>query len=103
RGLLHETADRMARRFLPVPPDPRELADLVAAVIRRPRDAAWLAEIPLASLAALLGQLGDVWEPVRASMIDAIALVATRLGAPGRRIAACASCCAPTCACWPAR
>jgi site-specific recombinase len=83
RGLVHETSDRLARRFLPTPPAPHDLAELLSRCFRDKRDATWLRDVDHGLIEALAAQLGDVWEPVRAGMVEAIALLTTRLSALG--------------------
>jgi site-specific recombinase len=83
RGLLKETADRLARRFLPTPPDHGDLASLISGIIRRPRDSSWIADIPLESIERLRAEIGDVWAPARESVRDSITCIATRIGALG--------------------
>lgn len=83
RGLWAETADRLARKFLPEAPAPHELWRLVNQIIRSVSDLSWLgpAADPLLHRLAAIG--GDCWEPIRASIIDAISMLTTRLAALG--------------------
>ncbi|HWM85568.1 MAG TPA: hypothetical protein VNO33_07015 [Kofleriaceae bacterium] len=83
RGLVHETADRLARRFLPRPPEHGDLAELLARAVRAPRDADWLATAPLDLLARLAALAGDACRPLADAAADAIALLATRVSALG--------------------
>lgn len=83
RGLMQETSDRLARRFLPRPPEHGQLAELFARIFRDPRDAAWIPAIPDDLFARLAALFGDVWRPARDWMIDAIALISTRIAALG--------------------
>jgi site-specific recombinase len=83
RGLAAETADRLTRRFLPEPPADHELWRLASKIIRRVDDLSWLgpAADPLLNRLALAG--GDVWKPLRSSVLDAIGLITTRIAALG--------------------
>ncbi len=83
RGLLAETTDRLARALLPEAPAPHELWRLASRIFRTQRDLEWL--IPEAD--AVLSRLGDAggqaWQPLRGSIYDAIAMIATRISALG--------------------
>ncbi len=83
RGLLAETTDRLARRFLPEPPALHELWMLAGHILRKVEDLEWLgaAADPLLHRLAAVG--GAVWDPLRVSIHDAIALIATRIAALG--------------------
>jgi site-specific recombinase len=83
RGLLAETSDRLARRFLPQPPAEQELFMLVGRIVRSLDDLKWLgpAADPLLHRMAEAG--GAAWEPLRASVLDAIGLITTRIAALG--------------------
>jgi len=83
RGLLAETTDRLARRFLPEAPAPHELWMLASKIIRKPADLEWLsvAADPLLHRLAAVG--GPCWEPMRTSIIDAISMITTRIAAQG--------------------
>ena len=83
RGLVQETTDRLARRFLPRPPEHGQLAELFARIFRHPRDATWIAAIPDDLMARLAAISGGVWRPTHDWMVDAIALVCTRISALG--------------------
>lgn len=83
RGLFDETTDRLARRFLPTPPDHGDLAELFARMFRSERDAAWLASLPAELVLELFARLGDVWQPLRDATADALALLTTRVSALG--------------------
>lgn len=83
RGLFDETTDRLARRFLPSPPDHGDLAGMFARMFESKRDADWLGELPASLTLDLLGRLGDVWQPLRDSTEDALALLTTRVSALG--------------------
>jgi site-specific recombinase len=83
RGLLAETTDRLARRFLPEPPALHELWRLAGHIIRELDDLAWLgpAADPLLNRLAAAG--GAAWKPLRTAMLDAISLLTTRIAALG--------------------
>ena len=83
RGLLPETADRLARRFLPRPPEHGQLAELFARIFRKARDAAWVSLMPMDLFARLAGVFGSAWRPAREWAVDSIALIATRVSALG--------------------
>jgi len=42
RGFLGEASDRLSRRLLPAPPNPLDLADLLARCFRGAKEAGWL-------------------------------------------------------------
>jgi site-specific recombinase len=81
RGLLAETTDRLARRFLPEPPANHELWLLAGRIVRSVDDLAWLGPTadPLLNRLAVAG--GDAWKPLRSSILDAIGLITTRIAA----------------------
>ena len=83
RGLLAETTDRLARRFLPEPPALNEMWMLASKIIRNVDDLAWLgpAADPLLHRIAAAG--GNAWDPLRTSIEDAIGLITTRIAALG--------------------
>lgn len=83
RGLLAETTDRLARRFLPEPPALHELWMLAGRILRKVDDLSWLSSAadPLLHRLAVVG--GTVWDPVRGSILDAISLITTRIAALG--------------------
>jgi site-specific recombinase len=83
RGLLAETTDRLARRFLPEPPALHEMWMLAGRILRSRDDLEWLdpAADPLLHRLAAAG--GTAWEPLRGSILDAISLIATRIAALG--------------------
>lgn len=83
RGLMQETADRLARRFLPRPPEHGQLAELFARIFRRARDAEWVAVMPMDIFARLAAIFGPAWRPAREWLVDSIALIATRVSALG--------------------
>jgi site-specific recombinase len=87
RGLGAESADRLARRFLPAADDTRDLGALVSRLFPRRSDAEALAAIP-DELAARLGRAiragdRDAFAPFDQAILDAVALVATRTSALG--------------------
>lgn len=83
RGLLAETTDRLARKFLPEAPQPHELWMLCNHVVRKLSELEWLG--PAAD--PLLHRLADVsrqaWVALRTGMLDAISLITTRIAAIG--------------------
>lgn len=83
RGLLAETTDRLARRFLPEPPAIHELWLLASHIVRKAGDLAWLSASvdPLLHRIATAG--GAAWEPLRGSIHDAVCLITTRIAALG--------------------
>jgi site-specific recombinase len=87
RGLFEETADRLARRLLPTPRDPRDLADVIVRAVRRRKRARWIVTAPdavLARLDVLLRSGGhDPWPAARRAYADAVLLVTTRTAALG--------------------
>ncbi len=83
RGLLAETSDRIARKFLPEAPAPHELYMLVGRIVRRTEDLKWLGPAADSLLLRLAEVGGDCWEPLRASVIDAISMITTRIAALG--------------------
>jgi site-specific recombinase len=83
RGLMQETADRLARRFLPRPPEHGQLAELFARIFRGEKDATWIPAVPDDLFARLATLFGNVWRPAHDWMVDAIALIATRVSALG--------------------
>ena len=83
RGLLAETTDRLARRFLPEPPALHELWRLASHIFRSPDDLAWLGPPADPLLHRLAAAGGDAWAPLRDSIEDAIGLITTRIAALG--------------------
>jgi site-specific recombinase len=88
RGLLDETTDRLARRFLPTPRDERDLAEHLGRWFPRARDADWIEGLPpelVARLAQAVADDGarDPWSEARQALLDAVALVAARTSALG--------------------
>jgi len=81
RGLGAETADRLARRFLPSLEDAHDLGRLLGRVLPRRGDADWLASLPT-ELARGLEQLLP-WGALDAAVVDAMRLAATRISALG--------------------
>ena len=83
RGLGQETIDRISRRVLPRPPDPQNFERFVAHVFRNSRDCAWIEAAPPEIYEQLADMLGDIWQPLRETMADAVALLCTRVSALG--------------------
>jgi site-specific recombinase len=83
RGLLAETTDRLARRFLPEPPALHELWMLASHIARTVDDLEWLGPSADPLLHRLAAAGGDVWEPLRVSIHDALSLITTRIAALG--------------------
>jgi site-specific recombinase len=90
-GFFGEVSDRLARRLLPSPPEDHQLSELLLRLFPVPEDADWLEGLPpelLARLAGLLqgGTLPPVRSPelvVRASLVDALGLLAVQTAALG--------------------
>src|SRR6185436_12705145 len=57
RGLLGETMDRLSRRFLPEPEDPRDLGQIVGRLFPARSDVTWLAGVPPALVARFVEAL----------------------------------------------
>jgi len=83
RGLWAETTDRLAERFLPAPPNPRDLAAMVGAIVRTHDDYQWLGPSDDALLDRLAHVLDGSWAPLAAASADAVALLGTRIAALG--------------------
>ena len=83
RGLIAETADRLARGFLPEAPAPRELWPVASHIFRHSRDLEWLTPAADPLLRRLTRAGGDAWHSLRGWVYDAIALIATRIAAAG--------------------
>ncbi len=83
RGMGRETVDRIARRVLPRPPDDEDLERFVSRVFRRSRDCAWIEAAPIEVFVELGELFGDIWAPLREAMVDAIALLCTRISGLG--------------------
>jgi site-specific recombinase len=83
RGLVHETADRLARRFLPRPPERGDLAELLARAVRGRGDGEWLGSAPPDLFARLAALVAGASGPLAEAAIDAIGLLATRVSALG--------------------
>ncbi|REG29343.1 site-specific recombinase [Archangium gephyra] len=90
-GFFGEVSDRLARRLLPSPPEDHQLSELLLRLFPVPEDADWLEGLPpepLARLSALLqgGTQPPVRAPaqvVRASLVDALGLLAVQTAALG--------------------
>jgi site-specific recombinase len=87
RGIGPESSDRLARRFLPVADDRRNLGALLSRLFPTAKDAAWLAAIPPELSARLIRLIvagaPRALEPLSRALLDAIALIATRTSALG--------------------
>jgi site-specific recombinase len=83
RGLLAETTDRLARALLPEPPAVHELWRLCGHIIRKLHDLDWLGPNADPILHRLAKVGGECWEPMRASVLDAIGMITTRIAALG--------------------
>jgi site-specific recombinase len=87
RGLGAESADRLARRFLPAADDLHDLGALVSRMFPKRRDAQALSAIPDELAARLAHIIRDgnrtALAPCEQAILDAIALVATRTSALG--------------------
>jgi site-specific recombinase len=83
RGLLAETTDRLARKFLPEPPALHELWMLVGHMVRKVDDLKWLGPAADPLLHRLADAGGDAWDPLRVSILDAVSLITTRIAALG--------------------
>lgn len=89
RGFFAETVDRMSRRFLPEPQNPRDLLALVARLFPRRTELGMLAALPSELVMRLVQQLGerasgaDPWSPLGEHLMDALALLPTRIAAVG--------------------
>lgn len=83
RGLIAETIDRLARGVLPEAPAPHKLWRLASRIVRQARDIEWLTPAADPLLHRLVAVGGESWQPLRASVYDAIALIATRIAAAG--------------------
>lgn len=81
RGIVDETADRIARRLLPRPRDEHQLSRLLGRLFPRERDVAWLDGVPPDVFARLHEILGgeDAAEPLVVSMGEAMGLIAARV------------------------
>ena len=83
RGLLAETSDRLARKFLPEAPAPHELTSLASKIVRSLSDLGWLGDAADPLLHRLAATGGDCWAPIRFGIIDSISMLTTRLAALG--------------------
>lgn len=83
RGLIAETTDRLARSLLPEAPAPHELWRLASRIFRTQKDLEWLTPEADALLFRLADSGGEAWQPLRASVYDSIAMIATRISAAG--------------------
>jgi len=87
RGLFGETVDRVSRRVLPAPVDENDLGQLVARMFPSKREPLWLRGIDETMISELADVLAaadpDTFRPMRNSVADALALLATRVSAIG--------------------
>jgi site-specific recombinase len=90
RGLLGETMDRLSRRFLPEPEDPRDLGQIVGRLFPARSDVTWLAGVPPALVARFVEALalhapsgGRPWAELERASTDALSLIATRVAGVG--------------------
>jgi site-specific recombinase len=92
RGLWPESADRLARRFLPSADSERDLGALVSRLFPTMRDAVALALVPDELAARLCRALDEgaraagtaaPFAPLQRALLDAVALIATRTSALG--------------------
>ncbi|MEJ7732537.1 MAG: hypothetical protein WKG00_25440 [Polyangiaceae bacterium] len=89
RGFASEAATRWARKWLPAPPNERDLSELLSRMRPAERDIAWFDKLKPELCARLLAALDEgaedaqIWRPVRNALGDSIALLATRVSALG--------------------
>jgi site-specific recombinase len=85
RSFLAETVDRISRRLLPSARDERDLAQVLARLLPRRKDAEWIAGLDAELCARLTAALddGSTWKPVAHATADAALLLATRISALG--------------------
>ena len=84
RGLLAETTDRLARRFLPEAARVRTSCGCSrAASSASRRDLDWLGPAPIRCCAARRSSAAMRGTPLRASILDAIGMITTRIAALG--------------------
>jgi len=83
RGLLAETTDRLARALLPEPPALHELWRVCSHIIRKVHDLDWLGVEADPLLYRLAKAGGGCFEPLRASILDSIGMITTRIAALG--------------------
>lgn len=88
--LVGAAIDRLVRPILPAPPDDHELDEIVSRMFPTHTDAEWLRHLPSALVARLASALGGargegvgIWDPLRRSVADGVALLATRISALG--------------------
>jgi site-specific recombinase len=81
RGIVDETADRLARRFLPRPRDEHLLARFLGRLFPGRKDVTWLDSLPTPLFARFLAILGDVSTaaPLAVSMGEAMCLMTARI------------------------
>jgi site-specific recombinase len=89
RGFMGELARRWVRRWLPAPRDDGDIARLLERMLPKPRDVAWLGQVPPALGGRLVAMVSppvterDPWLPTCRAAGDAVALIATRVAALG--------------------
>lgn len=98
RGFASEAATRWARKWLPAPPNERDLSELLSRMLPTERDVGWLDRLQPELCARLLAVLDqgqqerpavdaggatELWRPMRNVLGDSIALLATRVSALG--------------------
>lgn len=89
RGLLAETIDRISRSFLPEARDDRDLTELIGRLFPRQHAVNLLRATPPALVREFAIQLRDLqtginpWAPLREHLLDAIALLGTRISGVG--------------------
>lgn len=89
RGLFQETLDRLSRGLMPQPVDEADITQLVARMFPHKRDMLWIRLLPPAVVVRLVDALDPAstapgtWSPLRASALDAILLLASRVSAAG--------------------
>jgi site-specific recombinase len=87
RGIGPESADRLARRFLPTPNADRDLGELLSRLFPTGADAEWLSAVPNELACRLQDVLVDgatrTFAPMEQALLDSVALVAARTSALG--------------------
>jgi site-specific recombinase len=89
RGFLAETIDRVSRRYLPEPRDDRDLLQFVARLFPWKASVRFLSTMPPELVQSLTARLGSgpsgtsPWAPLLGHVLDASALLATRISALG--------------------
>jgi site-specific recombinase len=89
RGLFAETVDRISRSFLPEARDDRDLTEFVGRIFPRQHAINLLRATPPGLVRELAIQLRDLhaginpWAPLREHLLDAVALLGTRVAGVG--------------------